>query len=142
MSKSLSAFMRPNVAEIKNASFAPSPRFVGEDGKPVEWEIRCISADEYAKIRSSCIRQVPVIGKKGQYTQQLDTYTFQAKVAAACTVFPDLTNAELQDSWGVATPEQLVGVMLIGGEFDDYITEVFEVNGFKDEPELVDEAKN
>lgn len=142
MSKSLSAFMRPNVAEIKNARFAPSPRFVGEDGKPLEWEIRCISADEYARIRSSCIRQVPVIGKKGQYTQQLDTYTFQAKVAAACTVFPDLTNAELQDSWGVATPEHLVGVMLIGGEFDDYITEVFEVNGFKDEPELVDEAKN
>ncbi|NBI80884.1 phage portal protein [Clostridiaceae bacterium] len=142
MSKSLSAFMRPNVAEIQNARFAPSPRFVGEDGKPMEWEIRCISADEYARIRSSCIRQVPVIGKKGQYTQQLDTYTFQAKVAAACTVFPDLTNAELQDSWGVATPEQLVGVMLIGGEFDDYITEVFEVNGFKDEPELVDEAKN
>ena len=142
MSKSLSAFMRPNVAEIKNACFAPSPRFVGEDGKPVEWEIRCISADEYARIRSGCIRQVPVIGKKGQYTQQLDTYTFQAKVAAACTVFPDLTNAELQDSWGVTKPEDLVGTMLIGGEFDDYITEVFEVNGFKDEPELVDEAKN
>ena len=142
MSKSLSAFMRPNVAEIKNASFAPSPRFVGEDGKPVEWEIRCISADEYAKIRSSCIRQVPMIGKKGQYTQQLDTYTFQAKVAAACTVFPDLNDAALQDSWGVTKPEDLVGAMLIGGEFDDYITEVFEVNGFKDEPELVDEAKN
>lgn len=142
MSKSLSAFMRPNVAEIQNARFAPSPRFVGEDGKPLEWEIRCISADEYARIRSSCIRQVPVPGKKNQFTQQLDTYTFQARVVAACTVFPDLTNAELQDSWGVATPEQLVGVMLIGGEFDDYITEVFEVNGFKDEPELVDEAKN
>ena len=142
MSKSLSAFMRPNVAEIKNACFAPSPRFVGEDGKPMEWEIRCISADEYAKIRSSCIRQVPVIGKKGQYTQQLDTYGFQAKVAAACTVFPDLNDAALQDSWGVTKPEDLVGAMLIGGEFDDYITEVFEVNGFKDEPELVDEAKN
>ena len=142
MSKSLSAFMRPNVAEIKNACFAPSPRFVGEDGKPVEWEIRCISADEYARIRSSCIRQVPVIGKKGQYAQQLDTYTFQAKVAAACTVFPDLNDAALQDSWGVTKPEDLVGAMLIGGEFDDYITEVFKVNGFKDEPELVDEAKN
>ena len=63
-------------------------------------------------------------------------------MAAACTVFPDLTNAELQDSWGVTKPEDLVGTMLIGGEFDDYITEVFEVNGFKDEPELVDEAKN
>ena len=142
MSKSLSAFMRPNVAEIKNASFAPSPRFVGEDGKPVEWEIRCISADEYAKIRSSCIQHVPVIGKKGQYTQQLDTYAFQAKVAAACTVFPDLKDAALQDSWGVTKPEDLVGAMLIGGEFDDYITAVFETNGFKDEDELVEEAKN
>ena len=142
MSKSLSAFMRPNVAEIKNASFAPSPRFVGEDGKPVEWEIRCISADEYARIRSSCIRQVPVIGKKGQYTQQLDAYTFQARVAAACTVFPDLNDAALQDSWGVTKPEDLVGAMLIGGEFDDYIKEVLRVNGFKDETELVDEAKN
>lgn len=142
MSKSLSAFMRPNVAEIKNASFAPSPRFVGEDGKPVEWEIRCISADEYARIRSSCIRQVPVIGKKGQYTQQLDAYTFQARVAAACTVFPDLNDAALQDSWGVTKPEDLVGAMLIGGEFEDYIAEVLRVNGFKSESELVDEAKN
>ena len=142
MSKSLSAFMRPNVAEIKNTCFAPSPRFVGEDGKPVEWEIRCISADEYARIRSGCIRQVPVPGKKNQFTQQLDTYTFQARVAAACTVFPDLTNAELQDSWGVTKPEALVGAMLIGGEFEDYIKEVLRVNGFKDDTELVDEAKN
>ena len=138
----LSAFMRANVEQIENHKFAASPRIKGEDGKPMEWEICCISADEYARIRSGCIRQVPVPGKKNQFTQQLDTYTFQARVAAACTVFPDLTNAELQDSWGVTKPEDLVGAMLIGGEFDDYITEVFEVNGFKAEDELVDEAKN
>ena len=138
----LSAFMRANVEQIENHKYAASPRIRGEDGKPMEWEICCISADEYARIRSGCIRQVPVPGKKNQFTQQLDTYTFQARVAAACTVFPDLTNAELQDSWGVTKPEDLVGAMLIGGEFDDYITEVFEVNGFKAEDELVDEAKN
>lgn len=138
----LSAFMRPNVAEIANAKFAPSPRFKGEDGKPLEWEIRCISADEYARIRSACIKQVPVPGKKNQFTQQIDTYAFQARVAARCTVFPDLNDAELQDSWGVAKPEELLGAMLIGGEFDDYVTEVFQVNGFKAENDLVDEAKN
>ena len=66
------------------------------------WEICCISADEYARIRNSCVRQVPVPGKKGQYTQQLDSYAFQAKVCARCTVFPDLSNAELQNDWGVA----------------------------------------
>lgn len=83
-----------------------------------------------------------VAGKKGQYTQQLDTYTFQARVAARCTVFPDLNNAELQNSWGVAKPEELIGKLLIGGEFDDYVTEVFQHNGFKTEDELVNDAKN
>lgn len=138
----LSAFMRPNVAQIENHKYAASPRFVGEDGKPMEWEIRCIDADEYARIRGACIRQVPVTGKKGQYTQQLDTYAFQAKVCARCTVFPPLDNAELQNSWGVAKPEELLGKMLIGGEFDDYVTEVFQVNGFKSEDDLVTDAKN
>ncbi len=141
MSK-LSAFMRSNVEQIENAKFAPSPRFKGEDGKPMEWEICCISAEEYTRIRSSCIKQVQVTGKKNQVTQQLDTYAFQARVAARCTVFPPLDNAELQDDWGVKTPEALLGKMLIGGEFDDYVTEVFRINGFKSEADLVDEAKN
>ena len=136
MSKSLSAFLRPNVAQIPNSRFAASPRFRGEDGQPLEWELRCISADEYARIRSECIRPAG----KGQ--QQLDVYAFQAKVAARCTVFPDLNSAALQDSWGVAKPEELLGAMLIGGEFDDYVTEVFRLNGFQSEAELVEEAKN
>lgn len=134
--------MHANVEQIENYKFAASPRFKGEDGKPMLWEICCISADEYARIRNSCVRQVPVPGKKGQYTQQLDSYAFQAKVCARCTVFPDLSNAELQNDWGVAKPEELLGKLLIGGEFDDYVTEVFQLNGFKTENELVDEAKN
>lgn len=138
----LSAFLRSNVERVENAMFAPSPRFKGEDGEPIKWEIRCISADDYARIRSACIRQVQVPGKKNQVTTQLDTYTFQAKICAACTVFPELNDAKLQDDWGVKTPEALLGTMLIGGEFDDYVTEVFRVNGFKSENDLVDDAKN
>lgn len=138
----LSAFMRSNVEQIENHRFAPSPRFKGEDGKPLEWEICCISADEYARIRSSCIRQVPVPGKKNQFTAQLDTYAFQAKVCARCTVFPDLNSAELQNDWGVTKPGDLIGKLLIGGEFEDYMAEVFQINGFKTENEQVDDAKN
>jgi len=142
MSNTLSAFMRPNVAQIENTKFAPSPRFVGEDGKPVEWEICCIDASEYASIRNSCIKQIPVPGKKGQYTQRMDSFTFQAKVCARCTVFPPLNDAALQDSWGVKTPEELLAKMLIGGEFEDYASAVFQINGFKTENEMVDDAKN
>ena len=57
-------------------------------------------------------------------------------------MFPDLTDAGLQDSWGVAKPEELVGALLIGGEFDDYVAKVFQANGFQTEEELADEAKN
>ena len=49
----LSAFMRANVEQIENHKFAASPRIKGENGKPMEWEICCISADEYARIRSA-----------------------------------------------------------------------------------------
>ena len=59
----LSAFMQPNVEQVKNHKYVASHRIKGEDGKPVEWEICCISADEYARIRGACIRQVPVAGK-------------------------------------------------------------------------------
>lgn len=138
----LAAFMKPNVEQIENHKFAASPRFKGEDGKPMLWEICCIPADEYARIRSACIRQVPVAGKKNAYTAQLDTFAFQLKTCARCTVFPNLNDAELQNSWGVTTPHDLLGKMLISGELDDYVTEVFKVNGFKNDNELVNEAKN
>lgn len=138
----LSAFLQPNVERVENHRYAASTRFKGEDGRPVEWEIRCISADEYSRIRSACMKQVPVPGKKNQFTQQLDTYAFQARVCAQCTAFPDLNSAQLQDSWGAATPHELLGRMLIGGEFDGYVMEVFRINGFQTENELVDEAKN
>ena len=141
MSK-LSAFMHANVEAVQNHKYAATPRIKGEDGKPVEWEICCISADEYARIRGGCIKQVQVPGKKNQFTQQMDTAAFQAKVCARCTVFPDLHNKELQDDWGVVTPEALLGKLLVAGEFDDYVTEVFEVNGFQTDAEMVDEAKN
>lgn len=61
----LSAFMHANVEQIENYKFAASPRFKGEDGKPMLWEICCISADEYARIRNSCVRQVPGARQKG-----------------------------------------------------------------------------
>ena len=93
----LSAFMRANVEQIENHKFAASLRIKGEDGKPMEWEICCISADEDARIRAACIRQVPLPRKKGQSTPQLATSTFQANVAHRCTVFPDLNNPAIAD---------------------------------------------
>ncbi len=141
MAKSLSAFLAQNAKKVDNRKIAASPRFVDENGKPMEWEIACITASENQKLRKESTRNVPT-SKRGQYTQDFDTALYQAKLATKCVVFPDLNDKELQDSYGVMSAEQLISAMLTPGEFDDLILSIVELNGFTPEGELVDEAKN
>lgn len=141
MAKSLSAFLAQNAKKVDNRKIAASPRFVDENGKPMEWEITCITASENQKLRKESTRNVPT-SKRGQYTQDFDTALYQAKLATKCVVFPDLNDKELQDSYGAMSAEQLISAMLTPGEFDDLILAIVELNGFNTEGELVDEAKN
>lgn len=143
MAKSLSAFLAQNAKKIDNVSFVTSERFVDpETGKPMEWEIGCITAEENVSIRKSCMKTVQVPGRKGQFTQDFDANAYLAKVAARCTIFPNLNDGELQQSYGVYGAEQLLVTMLTPGEFEDYSTKVLEINGFQSDDEMVDEAKN
>lgn len=142
MAKSLSAFLAQNVKKVDNRKIAVSPRFTDENGKVEEWEIACITAAENQKIRKDSMRNIPVSGKRGQYTQEFDAAQYQAKLAVKCTVFPDLNNIELQESYGVMGAEALVSTMLTPGEFDDYILAITELCGFNTDSDLVDEAKN
>ena len=143
MAKSLSAFLAQNAKKIDNVLYVASERFVDpETGKPMEWEICCITADENVSIRKSCIRSIPVPGRKGQFTQDFNANAYLAKVSARCTVFPNLNDGELQQSYGAYGADQLLATMLTPGEFEDYSTKVLEVNGFQSEEECKDEAKN
>lgn len=142
MANTLSAFFAQNAKKADNRKFVASNRFTGENGKPIEWEIASITAGENQKLRKSCMKSVPVSGKRGQYTQEFDTATYQTKLAVKCVVFPDLNDAALQESYGVMGAEQLVSAMLMPGEFDELISTILEINGFTDVGELVDEAKN
>ncbi len=142
MARSLSAFMAQNAKKVDNRKIALSNRFVDENGKAVEWEITCITAAENQKLRKDCLRNVPVAGKRGQYTQEMDTAQYQAKLATRCVVFPDLNDVTLLESYGVMGAEQLIGTMLTPAEFDDLIIAITELCGFTAEGELVDDAKN
>ena len=142
MAKNLSAFLAQNARKVENRKFAASPRFTDENGKPMEWEITCITAAENQKIRKESIRNVQVNGKRGQYTQDFDTAQYQAKLAVKCTVFTDLNDADLQESYGVMGAEALISAMLTPGEFDNYILAITELCGFTADGDLVDEAKN
>ena len=67
---------------------------------------------------------------------------YLAKLAAACTVYPNLNDAELQDSYGVKCAEELISAMLTPGEYTNYTEKLFDICGFGDKLDLVEQAKN
>ena len=109
----------------------------------MEWEIRAISPGKDYALKKACTKQIPVPGKKNSFTPELDMYLYLGKLAAACTVYPDLADAELQNSYGVMGEDALLKEILNIGEYNNYLTKVQEVNGFETTmDELVEEAKN
>lgn len=129
-------------ANKETVKYAASKRFAVK-GKPVEWEIKPIDSDLDEMLRKECTKKVPVPGKRGQFNQETDTDKYIGKMCVACTVYPNLNDAELQDAYGVKSADALLKKMLLPGEYTEYKTKVMEVNGYDmSMDELVDEAKN
>ncbi len=62
--------------------------------------------------------------KKGQYTQETDYNQYLGKLASKCTVFPNLNDKELQDSYHVMGADTLLKAMLTAGEYANYLERV------------------
>lgn len=139
----LSAFLAQNALKTENIKHVVSTRFLDEDGAPEQWEIRCVNSEEDEQIRKDCTKRIPVPGKRGQYTAETDYNAYTTKLAVACTVYPNLNDVELQNSYSVLGADKLLKVMLKPGELADYLIKVQEINGFstplEDEVEV---AKN
>lgn len=94
-------------------------------------------------MRKACTKRVPIPGKRNQFTLETDYNLYLGKLAAMCTAYPNLNDAELQNSYGVMGADALLKTMLTPGEYADYLTKIQEVNGFEITFEdAVDEAKN
>ena len=141
----LSLFLKKNKATRENVKYAASKGFLDENGKPVEWEIRPVTSRENEALREECMVEAPSRGRRRRGSQyRVDTVRYLAKLMAASVVFPDLQNAELQDSYGVKTPEDLVKELLDNpGEYMDFSLFLQELNGFDIEMEDdTEQAKN
>lgn len=133
------SFFKQNVKTIENKKITISERFINENGEIEQFEIRAISAQDDQLLRENCTGIKDINGQK---FPMIDSNKYQALLCAACVVYPDLGNAELQDSYGVKTKQALLTAMLLPAEFQDLATEVNKVNGFKTLGELTKEAKN
>lgn len=143
MSKFL-RFMKPNKTTKTNEFHAPTASLCDENGKPLEWEFKHITSKQNEQMRENCTVDVPITGKPNMYRPKLNTSKYLTQMVVASTVCPDLYDAELQDSYGVKTPEDLLFALVDdAGEYQDLCVWVQKFQGFtKTLSDKVDEAKN
>ncbi|MBQ3067851.1 MAG: phage portal protein [Oscillospiraceae bacterium] len=140
---SLAAFLAENAIKVENIKFIASKRFIDSKGNPIEWEISCISSAEDERIRKDCTKRVPLSNKRGAFNLETDYNLYLGKLAARCTVYPDLNDVTLQNSYGVMGADTLLKKMLTAGEYAEYLIKIQEINGFDVTlDEKVAEAKN
>lgn len=87
---------------------------LAQGGGQMLWRIRPMSQRENEDIWRRC----------GE-----DEKRYEGAVLAESVVFPDLRDAKLQNSYGVAGAERLLGRLLLAGEYDRLRMAVEEING-------------
>jgi len=141
---SLALFMKKNKKVKTNAFYPATKSLVDENGEPLKWEIKPLTTEETERIRQECTKEIPVPGRKNVFRDKVNTNQYLDKMMVAAIVYPDLMNAELQDSYGVKTPEELLKKMVDDpSEYSDLMAFIQEQSGFdKDIQDEIEEAKN
>lgn len=136
--------MKENKKEKENEFYAPTLTLCDENGEPLKWEFKHITSKQNEELRDANTTEVPIPGKPNMFRQKVNTRKYIASLIVASTVFPDLYDSELQDSYGVKTPEDLLFAMVDDvGEYQDLTLFVNKLQGFdKTLDDKVDEAKN
>ena len=138
-----SKFMKANKIQKENVMHPVTKSLPDENGEPLLWEIKPLTTKENEHIRDLCTTEVPVKGKPNLFRHKTDMNKYQTKLICAAVVSPDLNNKELQDSYGVMSPEDLIKEMVDDpAEYTDLFLFVQQLSGFKPLQDEVDEAKN
>lgn len=132
---SLSAFLHPEQKE--NREVIVSERFK-EDGKPVPFIIRPLTQKE----NEALLRKFRKTDKKTGL-ELFDRIAYNQEMVASSVVFPDLTNAELQERYsGLGAAKTLISMLYVG-EFATLLNAVQELSGLDtDINEDIEDAKN
>lgn len=141
---SLSNFLKQNKSARKNIKYVASKEFCDEDGLAIEWELRSLTTKDDERIREECTTWIPSKKNPNVTFPKMNTKEYISKMLVNSVVYPDLHNAELQDSYGVKTTEDLLYELIDNpGEYADFGAFVQNLNGFNISfDEKVQEGKN
>ena len=103
----LSLFLKENKARKENVFYPATKSLVDGEGNPLLWELRPVTTREDEDIREECTGFDSATGRF-----RLNVSRYMAKLAALAVVQPNLYNANLQNSYGASTPEELIREMI------------------------------
>ena len=135
-------FLKANKKVKGNTFYVASENFLDDKGNPLKWEIKPLSAKDNERIKDECTTIIETKGYKAR--PKIDVKLMQAKQIVSSVVFPDLLNAELQDSYGVNEPEELLFAILDeAGEYQNLVQFIMKFNKLDVSlDEKIEEAKN
>lgn len=134
--ESLHAFLHPEQPE--NQKIVISNRFKDESGEVVPFEIKALNEEETESLRKRAM--IAYRSKTGVTESKLDAAKLTRLLVIAGTVRPDFRAKELCDAYGVIDPEQVLGKMLLAGEYAKLSDAILNLSGMGDDVEI--EAKN
>ena len=129
MAENLSAFLKQNVEIVNEIEYVASKRIKGADGEPIAWKIKTLPTEETEKMRKKFTRRITDRITR-QSEERFDTTAYNEELLSKTITYPNLYDAELQDSWGVTEPVDLVKAMLTPGEYADLLAAATEAQGF------------
>lgn len=110
---SLNGFFKSNAKSLPDVKVVVSERFTNEDGTPIEWVLHPISTKKVEEITK---RNTKTTIKNGKKESIVNEENLNAELLEAVVLYPSLNDAELQDSYGVSSANELLSVMLYPGE--------------------------
>ena len=110
---SLNGFFKSNAKSLPDVKVVVSERFTNEDGSPIEWVLHPISTKRVEEITK---RNTKTTIKNGKKESVVNEENLNAELLEAVVLYPSLNDAELQDSYGVSSANELLSVMLYPGE--------------------------
>lgn len=135
---SLNGFFKSNAKSLPDVKVVVSERFTDQDGNPIEWVLHPISTKLVEEITK---RNTKTTIKNGKKESTVNEENLNAELLEAVVLYPSLNDAELQDSYGVSSANELLGAMLYPGEtkvLTDALQEVMAGSKVND----IDELKN
>lgn len=136
----LSSFFRENAIKTKEIKYVASTRFVNKNKEPMEWILKPVSSQTDEDLRRQATKYKNI---SGQTQYDFDANKYIGLLAVACTIYPNLNDANLQNSYNVMGADSLLKKMLLPGEYANYLNKVQEICGFTQNiNDMVQQVKN